>query len=635
LSGEFGYCGEILRVDLSTGRITRTPTAESTAGVIGGRGLAASIYWEAVPPAVTALDPANRLIFVTGPLGGLTQLAGSRWQVGTKTPLGPKELFNVSNFGGSWGAYLKFAGFDAVVIHGQAEKPVYLDINEGQAEIRDAAHLWGRDTVTTRQMLKSELGAAARVVACGPAGENRVAISGLIAEDDASGGCGIGAVMGAKNLKAVTVRGRRRVQVAHPEELTQLIQHAKWLTRGAPMVQPLFNAPSLKTKRQACWGCLRGCVRSFTVADDGTSGKSMCAASTFYQARARMFYGKLTEVPFRANRLADALGIDIFALIPMLMWLDNCYRAGVLDDAGSGLPLSQMGSLEFIQALLQQIAGREGIGETLALGTDAAAAKLGSQAQLQIADYLPYDPRIYITTGVFHATETRFPYPQMHEICRPLLAWAAWRSGEFGTYVTGDVVRAIARRFWGGEKAVDYTTDDGKALCAKVIQDRVYAKESLGLCDNTWPILMVEGSEDHVGDPSMESQIYRAVTGDETDEAGLQLTGERVFNLHRAILTREGRDTDKLPEFCHNKPVGGAFGNPEGMVPAPGEDVIYRKGEVLERGAFQKIMAEYSTLRGWQPSSGRQSQIRLQELGLPRVADDLAARGLLADETKI
>lgn len=632
MNDNFGYAGEILRIDLSAGTISQTPTADSAAGLIGGRGLTAGIYWHEVAPEVTAFAPENRLIFATGPLGGITQLAGSRWQVGTKTPLGPREMFNVSNFGGSWGAYLKFAGFDAVVVHGQAARPVYLDIADGQAEIRDAAHLWGRDTVTTRRMLKSDLGEAARVVACGPAGENRVAISSLTAEDDASGGCGIGAVMGAKNLKAVTVRGSRRVQVARPEALAELVRRAKWLKRGAPMVQPLFNTPSLKTKRQACWGCLRGCVRSFSVAEDGTSGKSMCAAATFYQARARMFYGELTDVPFRANRLADELGIDIFALIPMLMWLDNCQRAGVLDDASSGLPLSQMGSLEFIQALLQKITDREGIGEALALGTDAAAAKLGSQAQLQIAAYLPYDPRIYVTTGVFHATETRFPYPQLHEICRPILAWAAWRSGEFGTYVTGDVVRGIARRFWGGEAAVDYTTDDGKALCAKIIQDRVYAKESLGLCDNTWPILMVEGSEDHVGDPSMESQLYSAVTGDEIDEAGLQLAGERVFNLQRAILNREGRDADRLPEFCHTTPVGGIFGNPEGMVPAPGEAVVYRKGAVLERGAFDKIMAEYSTLRGWQPSSGRQTRARLEDLGLDWITPDLTARGLLADE---
>jgi len=631
LNGEFGYCGEILRVDLSAGTVTRTPTAEHAAGLIGGRGLAASIYWDEVSPDVTAFDPENRLIFVTGPLGGLTQLAGSRWQMGAKSPLGPRQHFGVSNFGGRWGAYLKFAGFDALVVSGKSVSPVYLDICDGEAEIRDAAGLWGRDTLTTRRMLKDELGEAARVVACGPAGENLVAISGLIAEDDASGGCGIGAVMGSKNLKAVAVRGRGKVQVAHPEALAGLIKRIQWLKRGAPMVQPLFSAASLKTRRQVCWGCVRGCVRSFSVAADGSSGKSMCAASTFYQARARGFYGKFTEVPFQANRLADALGIDIFALIPMLTWLDNCRREGILDDAGSGLALSKLGSLEFIQELLHKIAYREGIGEALALGTDAAAASLGGQAQLQLPDYLPYDPRIYITTGVFHATETRWPYPQLHEICRPILAWAAWRSGEFGTYVNGDVVRAIAKRFWGSEAAVDYTTDDGKALCAKTIQDRVYAKESLGMCDNTWPILMVEGSEDHVGDPSLESQVYRAVTGVETDEAGLQLAGERVFNLHRAILVREGRGADELPEFCHTKPAGSIFGNPEGMVPGHGEDVVYRRGEVLERAGFEKIMAEYYALRGWQPSSGRQSQARLHSLGLDGIAPDLAARGLLAD----
>ncbi len=630
-----GYAGEILRVDLSNREITRTATADYGDRFIGGRGLAAKIYWDEISPRVSAFDPENRLIFVTGPLGGLGQLAGSRWQACGKSPLGPREHFGISNFGGSWGAYLKFAGFDAVVVHGRAEKPVYLFVHQGKAEIRDAGALWGRDNLATRATLKAEHGDAARVLSCGPAGENLVPIATLLAENDASGGDGLAAVMGAKNLKAVVVAGESKISVARPDELKELIGRVKWLKRGAPMVQPLAASPTLRTRRRACWGCVQGCVRSFSVAEDGSSGKTMCAAATYYQARARQFYGEWTDVSFHANRLADALGLDAFALIPLLMWLDNCRQAGVLSDEAAGLPLSQIGSLEFIEKLLHGIARREGIGEVLGWGTDAAAPALGGQAEAQVGDYVPYDPRIYVSTGVCYATETRWSYPQLHEICRPLLAWVAWRSGVFGTYVTGDVVRAIGARFWGSENSVNYATDEGKADCAKRVQDRVYVKESLGLCDNTWPILMVEGSPDHVGDPSLESQVYAAVTGREIDEAGLNQAGERIFNLQRAVLVREGRRgrlDDRLPEFCHTHAIKGIFANPDGMVPGPGEDIIYRKGKVVERAGFDKIMDEYYSLRGWQPESGLQTAKHLSNLGLGDIAADLAPRGQLATD---
>jgi len=618
------------------------PTTDYADRFIGGRGIATRIYWDEVPPETSAFDPANRLIFVTGPLAGFPGLAGSRWQVCGKAPYlagfpgavaadTAREHFSYSNFGGSWGAHLKFAGYDALVLQGKSDKPVYLLVQDGSAEIRDASALWGKGTVEVREALKAEFGGSLRVVACGPAGENMVPFASLLADEDASGSGGFGAVMGAKKLKAVAVRGKARPAAARPEQLRELTHYVRELTRGAPMVQVgLIALP--KTRRVACYGCVGGCVRSVSEAKDGTRGKTLCGSATFYQSWARKYYGERTEVPFFANRLCDRYGVDALPLIPMLTWLARCTQAGILTDENTGLPLSKLGSLEFIEDLLARISFREGFGDILAQGTARAAEPGGSAAQEQLDDYLAYDPRLYITTGLFYATEPRCPIQQLHEIRNPLVKWVECVNNEEGAYVSGEVIRAVAGRFWGGELAVDYSTCEGKALCAKKVQDRAYVKECLGLCDQLpWPITTVEYSMDHVGDPTVESKILAAATGREVDEEGLYRIGERVFNLQRAILMREGRpgrEADKLPEFCYTMPIRAQYRNPECLVPGKGDEVISRKGAVLDREKFEKMKDEYYQLRGWDVASGLQTKARLEELELGDVARDLESRGL-------
>ena len=152
-----GYAGAILRVDVSSGNISRQPTMDYAGDFLGGRGIAARIYWDEVPPGTGAFDPGNRLIFITGPLAGFSGLSGSRWQVCGKAPAMTPEQFSYANLGGRWGAQLKFAGFDGLVVHGRADRPVYLYIEDGAAQLRDASHLWGKRTVETRDILKSEL----------------------------------------------------------------------------------------------------------------------------------------------------------------------------------------------------------------------------------------------------------------------------------------------------------------------------------------------------------------------------------------------------------------------------------------------------------------------------------------------
>jgi aldehyde:ferredoxin oxidoreductase len=187
-------------------------------------------------------------------------------------------------------------------------------------------------------------------------------------------------------------------------------------------------------------------------------------------------------------------------------------------------------------------------------------------------------------------------------------------------------VRAIAARFWGSEVAADFSTYEGKALAAKKIQDRSYAKECLILCDWLWPIMEMEFSEDHVGDPTLESQILSAVTGRDVDEEGLNRIGERVFNLERAILVREGhkgREDDRLPDAWHTMPLEGDFTNPECIVPGKGDEAVPRIGSMVNREEFERAKDEYYQLRQWDVATGLQIRSKLEELGLKDVAQDL------------
>ncbi|NQT48550.1 MAG: hypothetical protein HQ578_06200, partial [Chloroflexi bacterium] len=304
-----------------------------------------------------------------------------------------------------------------------------------------------------------------------------------------------------------------------------------------------------------------------------------------------------------------------------------------------GIPISKLGSLEFIETLLRKIALRDGFGGILAQGVFEAAASLGPEAkeQAEMAGYQSepglypwYGPKLYITNALLHAMEPRTPMQQAHEVALLLTKWAATMNN-IG-YVSSQDFRSIARRFWGGELAADFSTYDGKALAAKMIQDRQYAKECLILCDFLWPVIDLEHTEGHMGDPTLESKLLSAVTGEEVDEEGLYRIGARVFNLQRAILVREGRqgrDFDKLPETCHTVPIEYDHANPDCIAPGKDGEVISLKGTVVDRGKFEKMKDEYYQLRHWDVATGLQTRASLEELELKGVADDLEQRELL------
>jgi aldehyde:ferredoxin oxidoreductase len=649
---DFGYAGSILSVDLSSGCTTEMATTDYAGRFLGGRGLAAKIYWDEVPPEVQAFDPGSRLVFATGPLGGLPAIGGSRWTICGKSAA--SETFSYCNLGGRWGAELKFAGYDAVVVYGKSEKPVYLLIDGDRVEFRDASTLWGKGTIQTIEALKAELGDSVRVVAIGPAGENGALMASFFTDNDASGSGQLAASAGVKNLKAIVVKGAgKKVQVGRPEEFKRLVNHFRELKVAFPsstwphmsrwsrdLVLGFRTIPDQEMKQEPCYGCGASCCRRSYRAADGTKGKFLCHSAFFYQPPSERYYGEWNDVPFHATRLCDNYGVDTKAVDKIIAWLEGHYKDGALTEEETGLPLSRIGSQEFIEILLGRLSRREGVGDVLAQGLKEASAALlpGIREPMEPVGLLsepgfdPYSPRLYLTNAFPYAMEPTFAIQQIHEVG---MIMARWRTDTLGLGVTdcsSDVIRAIARRFWGSEVAADFTTYEGKALAAKLMQDRELAKECLVLCDFLWPLMYLEFTEDHVGDPTLESQMLSAVLDKDIDEEGLRDIGARIFNLQRAILVREGhrgREFDQLEEECFTRPLEYDLSNPDCVVPGPSGEIISRKGAVVDRVAFEEMKDEYYKLRHWDVATGLQTRAQLTALELPEVADDMEQRALL------
>ncbi len=638
MTSEFGYAGKILKVDLSSASMSDIPTSDYADRFIGGRGIAAKIYWDEVPPGAKAFDPENRLMFMTGPLSGYPGIAGSISQICGKSAFTNPEQFFYTSMAGSWGAHLKFAGYDGVVVYGKSEKPVYLLVQDGKAELRDASALWGKDSNETRDLLKSELGRSARVLATGPAGENLVTFATTLAEEDAAAWGA--AIMGSKKLKAIVARGRgSRPPVANPEKLEALVKYLRGLGYGSGYgLGGAFDAASLTRKQSICYGCVRGCGRSTCETADGIKAKMSCQNGGFYLFAAAAYYGKPTEVPFHVTRLTLNYGVETHALRAIMRWLTDCYDSGVLTEENTGIPLSKYGSWEFMETLVKKISLREGFGDVLAQGVHQAADSVGGKAKELVTDHadkngqnMMYGPRLYNINGIFYATEPRMTLPTLHEMAIPMEKWNEWVKGAEGAYMSYDRLRDIGRRFWGSELAFDCSTYEGEAVAAKRIQDRIRAEESLILCAFFYPLRSCDYTETHEGDPTIESKLYSAVTGNETDEDGLNRIGERVFNLERAVLAREdprGKKVDEIPEFNFTVPIESEIMNPELLVPGKDGEPITKKGTVVDRKKFAKMLSEYYQLRGWD-SSGLQTKQKLAELNLEDVAQELAQRGLI------
>jgi aldehyde:ferredoxin oxidoreductase len=475
-------------------------------------------------------------------------------------------------------------------------------------------------------------------LATGPAGENLVTFATTLADEDAAAWGG--AIMGSKKLKAIVVRGKSsRPPVASPEKLQELQKYLRGLRYGAGYGMGTVN-PTLTRKQQICYGCVSGCGRSTSETVDGVKAKFICGAAVVYLFQADSYYGEQTEVPFHATRLCLNYGLDTHVVWAIMRWLMDGFNAGIFTEESTGIPLSKYGSWEFIETLVKKISLREGFGDVLAQGLHQAADSVGGKAKELITDYTDkngqnmfYGPRLYNVNGLFYATEPRMTLPTLHEICIPVMKWNAWVNGAEGAYMSFDRLRDIGRRFWGSELAFDFSTYDGKAVTAKRIQDRIRAEESLILCAFFYPLRSCDYTKTHEGDPTIESKLYSAVTGNETDEEELNRIGERVFNLERAVLAREdprGKKVDEIPKFNFTVPMERDGLNTELLVPGKDGEPITKKGTVVDREKFAQMLSEYYELRGWDKSSGLQTKQKLVELDLEDIAEGLTQRWLIA-----
>jgi aldehyde:ferredoxin oxidoreductase len=494
--------------------------------------------------------------------------------------------------------------------------------------------IWGKGVYAIRNTLKEMHGKNVRFVTTGVAGENMCRNANLMTDNEGSATGGFGAVMGSKNLKAVAVLGTGRPVVANPAELKKLNQLTIHLNKRDPLLTPFPEEQVRRTGKASCYQCGLDCKyrNSFRTA----SGKNIvrkCQSMFVYFPWVMRRPGESAETAVDATGICNDLSICTMEMNNIIHWLDNCYQSDYLTDKETGLDISKLGTHEFFENLANVIAHRQGFGDILAEGLLRAGEKLGHEAKTHFAnevsgvgDGATYSAREYLMNGLLYALEPRQPIAMLHEISWLTGLWVMNQAHPGSSPVTSEVFRAAATTFWGHEKAWDLTTHEGKARASVKIMDRTYVKDSLLLCDSSWPIMVSWNTQDHVGDPNLESRFFSAVTDIEIDETGLNQYGERIFNLQRGVLLREGRRPkadDVLAEFNFTDPVETVFMNPDVIVPGPGQEVISRKGQTLDRDVFEAMLKEFYDLRGWDSESGLQKAETLEHLGLSDLVQDL------------
>ena len=637
----FGWTGRILKVDLSNSVITELETQDYADRFLGGRGIATKIYWDMVDPGIGAFDPENCLMLMSGPLTATGAQGASRFEAVGKSPMSMPEGFSYGNLGGFFGPYLKRAGYDGIVVTGCAEGPSYIWINDGKAEILDASSLWGKGVYAVRDLLREKHGKKIRFVATGVAGENRCRAAALLTDHEGAATGGFGAVMGSKNLKAIAVLGTGNPVVADPEKLKELNRYTIELSQRGTLRMPVPKQHMRYVKTASCYQCGLDCFRGlFRILETGREVVRKCQSQVFYMPHVAMREGESIDTAVDATTICNDYGFCTMEFNNIIKWLQDCYESGYLSDKETGLEMSKIGSLEFVESLARMIAFREGFGDVLAEGLLRAGETLGEKAKSHFTESVGgvgggsgYSPREYITTALLWALEPRQPIAQLHEVSYPIARWLLHQIKPELSPTTAAVFRAQAAKFWGTDNAWDLTSYEGKAIAAARIQDRVMAKDSLLLCEAAWPIMDSFNTEDNVGDPTLESRILSAVTGMETDEAGLYLYGERIFNLQRSILLREGwkaRDDDYPPEYNFTDPVYMSSINPRMIVPGETEEPVSFKGNVVDRKKYEGMRDEFYELRGWDTGTGLQKTEKLESLGMSDVAEELKKKGLVA-----
>lgn len=628
----FGYAGKILRVNLSKNRITEEKIAEEDAReFLGGRGLGAKILFDELKPGTDPLGPENKLVFATGPIVGTSLSCCSRYVVMAKSPL--TGCWGEASAAGFFGPELKFAGYDAIIVEGQFEKPSYLWINDGEAEIRDASHLWGKDTGPVQRAVQEEVGEARARVACiGSGGENLVRFACIISDlHRAAGRTGLGAVMGSKKLKAIAVRGRQTINVADKEKLKELgysvaremetmsgdvlqkygtsgfldsfnasgrlptMAFRKCQFQGSEKITGQTMAETILIRRSSCFACHVGCIR-IVEADEpykvnpSYGGPEYETCTSFGSL---CMNDNLVSIA-KANELCNRHTLDTMSTGVVIAFAMECYEKGLLTkESADGLDLT-WGNHKAIIQLIEKIAKRDGIGKLLAEGVKRAAEKIGAGAE----------------EFALHVKGLELP---MHEVRGKKglgLSFATSNRGachlqSFHDDMLEDETRLYQKRGFGFDPSIAprdrlYVGPE-KAKLVKLGQDFMAFIDSAIFCK----FFGFRGTEDTI------VRVVNSVTGWDISPIELMTIGERIFNLCRAFNVREGitRKDDKLPKRL-GQPL------PEGPY----------EGEALPRNVLEKMLDSYYHLRGWSIKTGIPTQAKLEELGLEYAGNELKKR---------
>ena len=605
--------GKYLRINLSTSEIKTEEVDNKIAkNFVGGRGYGVRYLYKELKSDIDPLGEDNKLILLAGPLAGTSALAVSRWMTITKSPL--TGAFARSVGGADFGAWLKFAGYEFMIIEGKAEKPVYLHLTRDSCRIHDAAGFRGKNTKETQQKLSELYGKSTRCVSVGPAAENGVKYSGIFSDRRCAGRCGTGAVMGSKNLKAIAINAQRNLNLSDPETYNQLVKeqvdavlankgfenHKEWGTTQTQDFTNMIgifpvknfrygqmngrekitgeNYRKLRTGDIGCYSCPARCGKVHTV----TSGlyKNAHSEGPEYET-IWAFSGPVEntsiEAAIAADQLCDDLGLDTISTGNTIGFAFELYEKGILNKSDAdGLELTY-GNYETMIALIKKIASREGIGNILAEGTRAAAAIIGKGAedyamQVKGLEIPAYEPRGAKSMGYNYATAS---IGASH--CYGYAAQDIW----------GAPVPRPTNRFEEVENAdvVIYN------------QDETASKETGIICGfaGNWGWV-----------PDCFGKMLAAARGIEeyTDNEHLRQVGERIVNVERLINMREGlgRKDDTLPKRMRTEPLHTGEAEGEGQK-------VRHQDEFLDR---------YYELRGWS-QEGVPSPEKLKALGLDNI----------------
>ena len=610
-----GYMGKILKVNLSDGTIkTEKIDMEIARKYLGGKGYAVRLLYDYLqrykkegiaPKDIDPFGEENVLIFATGPATGIVGFPESgRYHVmALRSPL--TGSIASANSGGRWGPFLKFAGFDMIVIEGKSDEPVYLEVTDGCAEIKCAKDLWGKNVFDTERILKERVGRRCSVACIGPAGENLVYFANIMNDEHrAAGRTGVGAIMGSKKLKAIVVGGDERPQPAKPDEFDEVSKEAmnkiktnpvtgeglpkygtailvniinnagilpfkNWQTGVNPEADKISGetlAEKYLIKNKSCWGCAIGCGRVTAV----KQGCFQILYSEGPEYESIWALGNSTgvidlEAIIKANHLCDELGLDTISMGSTIACAMELVEKGYIpEELLEGVDL-RFGNAAAMVEMIWRTAYKSGFGKYLALGSRRLAEMFGApelSMSVKGLELPAYDPRGAKGIGLTYATANRG-----------------------GCHVTG---YTISPEILGVPEKIDPLTIEGKAQWVKTFQDFTCVVNSTVNClFSTFAL----GAEDY-------AKLLSAVTGWDLSTEEVMKIGERIYNLERLIINEYGFDgkDDTLPKRLLHEPM------PEGVA----------KGHVVE---LEKMKEEYYKLRGW--VDGRPTPEKLKELEIP------------------